>query len=125
MPARPVSWSRWRPWASSVPSRPQDASGGSSWAAKRSDVPVADEGQGIPAGEIDQLFKPFSTTSVVGTGGERSTGLGLVIVRKIVERHGGEIWVESEVGVGSTFYVALPLAPASHEKEAAGPTQSP
>ncbi|MFW6097821.1 MAG: sensor histidine kinase [Chloroflexota bacterium] len=71
-------------------------------------IAVSDEGQGIPADQLDRLFRPFSTTTVRGTGGEKSTGLGLVIVRKIVEGHGGTIRVESEVGVGSTFYVTLP-----------------
>lgn len=70
---------------------------------------VRDEGQGIPEGELHHLFQPFGTTSVEATDGERSTGLGLMIVKKIVEGHGGEIWVESAVGEGSTFYVALPV----------------
>ncbi len=71
---------------------------------------VADEGQGIPAEEQDKLFKPFERTSVTTTAGEKSTGLGLAIVKRIVEGHHGKIWVESEVGKGSTFYVSLPLA---------------
>ena len=69
---------------------------------------VADEGQGIPKEEQHKLFKPFSKLSVQSTGGEKSTGLGLAISRRIVEAHDGEIWVESEVGEGSTFYVKLP-----------------
>lgn len=71
---------------------------------------VRDHGQGIPAAELDRLFKPFSRTSVKSTAGESSTGLGLSITRKIVVEHGGDIWVESAVGQGSTFYVALPVA---------------
>ena len=71
---------------------------------------VRDHGQGIPASELDKLFKPFSRTSVKSTGGERSTGLGLTITRKIVMEHGGDLWVESEVGQGSTFYIALPVS---------------
>ncbi|MCG2588658.1 sensor histidine kinase [Rhodohalobacter sulfatireducens] len=69
---------------------------------------VEDAGQGIPEKEQKNLFKPFSKTSVKATGGEMSTGLGLAITRRIVEAHGGEIWVESEVGKGSTFFVRLP-----------------
>ncbi|MHB8204916.1 MAG: sensor histidine kinase [Desulfomonilaceae bacterium] len=76
---------------------------------KEAVISVKDQGQGIPANEIDKLFKPFQRTSVRSTGGEDSTGLGLAIVRKIVMGHQGRVWVESEVGQGSTFYVALPL----------------
>ena len=77
--------------------------------ATRVVLAVRDHGQGIPADELGRLFKPFSRTSVKSTGGESSTGLGLSITRKIVVEHGGDIWVESEVGQGSTFYVALPV----------------
>lgn len=71
---------------------------------------VTDQGQGIPADELDKLFKPFERTSVTSTAGEKSTGLGLVIVRKIIEGHKGKIWVESTVGKGTTFHINLPLA---------------
>jgi CheY-like chemotaxis protein len=76
-------------------------------------VAVRDQGQGIPEADLSKLFKPFSKTSVQSTAGEQSTGLGLAIVRNIVEGHGGRIWVESEVGRGSTFSFTLPLADAS------------
>jgi len=71
---------------------------------------VKDEGPGIPLNEMENLFKPFQRTSVKSTAGEKSTGLGLVIVKRIVEGHGGHIWVESQVGKGSTFYGSLPPA---------------
>jgi signal transduction histidine kinase len=74
-------------------------------------ISVKDEGQGIPPEEIDRLFEWFGRTSVKGTEGEKSAGLGLAIARKIVLGHGGKIWVGSEVGKGSTFYVSLPLEP--------------
>jgi signal transduction histidine kinase len=73
-------------------------------------VGVQDEGQGIPANDLSKLFQPFSRTSVRTTGGEQSTGLGLAIVHRIVEGHGGRIWVKSEVGKGSTFFFTLPVA---------------
>jgi PAS domain S-box-containing protein len=73
-------------------------------------VSVRDQGQGIPAEELDKLFKPFGKTSVRSTAGERSTGLGLAICRKIVEGHGGRIWAESEIGKGSVFSFSLPVA---------------
>ena len=73
-------------------------------------ISVKDEGQGIPADEIDRLFIPFENLSVKSTGGEQSTGLGLAIVKRVVEGHKGRIWVQSEVGVGSTFSFSLPLS---------------
>jgi two-component system sensor histidine kinase/response regulator len=72
-------------------------------------ISVRDEGQGIPGNELVKLFTPFEKTSVKSTGGERSTGLGLAIAKKIVDSHNGTIWVESEVGKGSVFYIQLPL----------------
>jgi signal transduction histidine kinase len=72
-------------------------------------VDVRDEGQGIPATELDRLFIPFESLSVKSTGGEPSTGLGLAIAKRIVEGHGGEMRVRSEVGVGSTFSFSLPV----------------
>jgi len=70
---------------------------------------VKDEGPGIPPKEMESLFKPFQRTSVKSTAGEKSTGLGLVIAKRIVEEHGGRIWVESQAGAGSTFHVSLPI----------------
>ena len=72
-------------------------------------ISVSDEGQGIPPAEMDKLFKPFSRTSAKATSGESSTGLGLVIVRKIVEAHNGRVWAESQLKKGSTFYISLPV----------------
>ena len=66
------------------------------------------EGPKISAGERDRLSQPLARTSVSGTGGKKSTGLGLAVVRKIVLGHAGEIWVESEAGWGTTFYASLP-----------------
>lgn len=71
---------------------------------------VTDQGQGIPEADLPMLFKPFSRTHVRATAGETSTGLGLSIVRRIVEGHRGRIAVESKVGEGSTFRVWLPMA---------------
>jgi len=71
-------------------------------------ISIRDEGQGIPAEEIQKLFKPFPKISVRSTKGEKSTGLGLVIVKRIVDAHKGMVWAESEVGVGTTFFIQLP-----------------
>jgi signal transduction histidine kinase len=69
---------------------------------------VADEGQGIPETELPKIFTDFGRTSVRPTGNERSTGLGLSIVKRIVEAHRGRVWLTTRVGVGSTFFFALP-----------------
>jgi signal transduction histidine kinase len=70
---------------------------------------VADQGQGIPKEEMDLLFKPFAKLSPKGTAGEKSTGLGLTIVKRIIIGHMGRIWVESTQGKGTTVYFSLPV----------------
>ncbi|MBX3045311.1 MAG: HAMP domain-containing histidine kinase [Candidatus Kapabacteria bacterium] len=70
---------------------------------------VRDSGIGIIPEIISELFKIDSSFSTVGTYGERGTGLGLILCKEFVEIHGGKIWVESEVGKGSTFYFSLPI----------------
>jgi signal transduction histidine kinase len=70
---------------------------------------VADQGQGIPAEELDSIFKEFNKSTTRSTAGEKSTGLGLAISKKIIEGHGGKIGVTSEIENGSTFYFELPL----------------
>ena len=71
-------------------------------------VKISDNGPGIPAEILPRIFDPFFTTKDVGQG----SGLGLSIVHGIVERHGGTISVESEVGSGTTFTVSLPQSSA-------------
>ncbi len=72
-------------------------------------VCVRDEGPGIPEDELKRLFNPFSQTSVKPTGGEKSTGLGLLIVKRIVTAHHGDVSVKSILGEGSEFSFKLPL----------------
>ena len=71
---------------------------------------VRDQGPGIPDDERDKLFKDFSRLSVQPTGGEKSTGLGLAICRKIVEAHRGTIVAENLPGRGCEFRVTLPTS---------------
>jgi signal transduction histidine kinase len=71
-------------------------------------IVVADEGQGIPAGELGMILRPFQRGTPKGTAGEKSTGLGLAIVKRLVDGHGGRLSYESEVGRGTTFSVWLP-----------------
>jgi two-component system, OmpR family, sensor kinase len=72
-------------------------------------VEVIDQGTGIPTKHLETIFKPFNKVSGSGTGGEKSTGLGLSIVKKIIEGHNGVMGVNSEEGRGSRFYFELPL----------------
>jgi len=72
-------------------------------------VSVRDEGPGIPSEEQAMLFGEFHRLSTQPTGGEKSTGLGLNIAKKIVETHGGSISVQSRIGRGSTFTFKLPM----------------
>ncbi len=75
-------------------------------------ISVTDQGQGIPREEISKMFQYFGRTNVLPTAGEKSTGLGLAIAKRMVEAHGGKIGVESQPGQGSTFTFTLPLKPA-------------
>ena len=77
--------------------------------ATEAKVWVKDNGAGIPADEIDYLFNKYRQGSNNKDCGPKGTGLGLVICKMIVKAHGGKIWVDSEVGKGSTFYFSLPL----------------
>ncbi|MCC6683884.1 MAG: HAMP domain-containing histidine kinase, partial [Bacteroidia bacterium] len=70
---------------------------------------VKDNGIGIPAEMHSKIFDMFTAARRPGTDGETPFGLGLSIVRKIVEAHKGKILVESEVGKGTTFFIQLPL----------------
>ncbi|MEQ1666636.1 MAG: hybrid sensor histidine kinase/response regulator, partial [Bdellovibrionales bacterium] len=72
-------------------------------------IKVTDQGQGIPESEQAKVFDAFTKTSVRSTAGEGSTGLGLNIAKKLIENHGGKIWLTSKKGKGSTFAFSIPL----------------
>ncbi|HEY2580799.1 MAG TPA: HAMP domain-containing sensor histidine kinase, partial [Mucilaginibacter sp.] len=71
-------------------------------------IEVKDYGIGIPKDKLPLIFDPFTKAGRPGLKGEQSTGLGLSIVKQIVEKHKGQIEAESEVGKGSLFRVVLP-----------------
>jgi two-component system NtrC family sensor kinase len=86
--------------------------GGNLWVSTRTvadgeqiELQVRDDGVGIPPEILPHIFDPFTTTKEVGKG----VGLGLAVSKGIVERHGGHIKVASDLGVGTTFQVILPL----------------
>ena len=71
------------------------------------EVSIRDTGVGIPQNIVEKLFKVGEKTGRKGTDGELSTGLGLMLCKEFVEKNGGEIWVESQENIGSTFYFTL------------------
>jgi PAS domain S-box-containing protein len=72
------------------------------------DLSIADSGHGIAPEDLDKIFIPFFTTKEAGKG----TGLGLTVVHGIVQEHGGQIRVESEIQKGTTFHILLPIISA-------------
>jgi signal transduction histidine kinase len=79
------------------------ASGGSFLAA------VADTGPGIAPADQEKIFQEFQQVDSSSTRQKGGTGLGLSIAKRIIELHGGRIWVESNPGEGSTFWFTLPI----------------
>jgi len=71
-------------------------------------ISVSDNGIGMEKDMMQKIFSIGEKTSRAGTDGELSTGLGLILCKEFVEKHGGRIWVESEVGYGSSFTFTLP-----------------
>ncbi|HEY3079879.1 MAG TPA: HAMP domain-containing sensor histidine kinase [Chloroflexota bacterium] len=81
-------------------------------------ISVADSGLGIPPEDQERIFEKFQQVGSVLTDKPRGTGLGLAICRDIVRHHDGRIWVDSQLGVGSTFTVALPVLVEAQEAPA-------
>jgi len=71
-------------------------------------ITVMDNGIGIESGRIENLFRIDKSNSTTGTSNEQGTGLGLILSKEFVEKHGGKIWAESKQGKGTVFYFTLP-----------------
>jgi CheY-like chemotaxis protein len=76
-------------------------------------ISVADTGPGIPAQDAERIFEPFFQARGNSPLDQGGSGLGLTISKQCVELHGGRIWVESQPGAGTTFFVQLPISPSS------------
>jgi len=72
-------------------------------------ITVADNGTGIKKENIDKLWDLTVPYTSIGTAGEKGTGFGLFLCKDFVEKHGGQIWVETEIGNGSNFKFTIPL----------------
>jgi signal transduction histidine kinase len=73
-------------------------------------VSVSDTGWGIPPDDFDRIFQRFEQGNLEHGRRPNGAGLGLALSREFVEMHGGSIWVESDVGQGSTFTFSLPIS---------------
>ncbi len=80
---------------------------------KQIEFSVTDDGIGIRKEDVPKLFKVDTKFTTSGTSGEKGSGLGLSLVHDIIFKHGGEIWVESEPGKGTTFTFSIPVASAN------------
>jgi signal transduction histidine kinase len=81
-------------------------------------IVVRDHGMGIPKGALETIFERYGRVESLATRHIQGTGLGLPIVRQIVQLHGGAVWVESTVGEGSVFHVTLPRGVAARAEVA-------
>jgi signal transduction histidine kinase len=72
-------------------------------------ISVSDNGIGIAPDNLTKLFDIAQVLTTKGTAEETGTGLGLLLCKEFVEKHGGKIWVESEVGKGSNFKFTMPI----------------
>jgi signal transduction histidine kinase len=82
-------------------------------------VHVRDTGLGIPKDEMPHIFDKYRQTTTKATAGENGAGLGLAIVREMVQLHGGHITVSSELNRGTVFSVCLPINPGAQQEKAA------
>ncbi len=84
---------------------------------------VSDSGIGIPEEKLATIFEAFTQADASPSRRYGGTGLGLTISKQLVELHGGEMWIETELGVGSTFYFTLPIKGPKPQEEEAPPEE--
>ena len=85
---------------------------------------VADQGRGIPEDRLERIFNRFEQVDSSDIRQQGGSGLGLAICRGIVERHGGRVWLDSELGVGTTASLSLQAAPMVRSAGAAPRTRT-
>ena len=102
----------------SVHLAPLSLAGGTSPDGGGVKIDVTDSGVGIPPEDLDKLFNKFYQAKNIPLVKEKGSGLGLALVKHVVEAHGGKVEVTSTVGVGSTFSLTLPLVPQKHPEKA-------
>jgi len=94
-----------------IPPRPPLLKGGEGGLPDFIEISIVDTGIGIKTEDMDKLFKEFSQLETPYQKKYAGTGLGLILTKKLIELHGGKIWVESEFGKGSKFTFVIPLKP--------------
>jgi signal transduction histidine kinase len=77
-------------------------------------IAVVDYGRGIPEDKLQFIFEPFQQVDASDSRTKGGSGLGLAICRYIIKQHEGEMWAESILGQGSTFFIDLPLVTIEH-----------
>jgi signal transduction histidine kinase len=78
-------------------------------------IAVSDSGPGIDTADQDRIFEEFQQADNSSTKRKAGTGLGLSIAKRLIEMHGGRIWLESMRGKGSTFFFSLPITVEKRE----------
>jgi len=86
-------------------------------------IKIKDEGTGISPENLLKLFKNSEHLTTYGTNGEKGSGLGLLLCKDFIDKHNGKIWVESEVGKGTTFYFTIPNKPLDELDNSTSPTK--
>src|SRR5262249_9540749 len=88
-------------------------------------ISVSDQGLGIPKDALPKMFQRFYRVEGPPTAGIKGPGLGLYLIKHLIEGHGGRLWVESEFGKGSTFHFWIPREPPPENQPGGGNGSTP